>query len=162
MMTMYQDKYDHRKAFTDEELDEIGRSTNWVILVEGCLCVLMLSPGKLSRVVQRVADYHKQDLLQLLLKRVVLGYTHYKGAVTALLELGTEVDYGGLVSDLRIWASTKGSLDMHQEFGPSSARTFLRAAILYKHTEYIRVLAEQLDDLVEEKKLASKVGVLIE
>ena len=159
MFKLFSDKYETREVFSDEELDAIAHSKNQVVLVEGCLCVLMLDPAQLRRVMRQIRDEDRPELLSLLLKRVVLGYQHYEGAVRTLLELGARPD-GGLASDLRAWASRRGSLDLAEEFGDQD-RAFLRAALLGRHLDAVHVLIARLPDTDYERQLAAKLDIVL-
>ncbi len=158
MIKLFSNKYETREVFSDEELDAIARSKNQVVLVEGCLCVLMLDPSRLARVVGQLGEPVRADLLALLLKRVVLGFRHYSGAVRALLALGASAETG-LVSDLMTWAMARGSLELADEFGGAEDRAFLRAALVHRHVAAARILLARLGDTVYERELAAKLGL---
>ena len=165
MIKLFSNKYATHEVFSDEELDAIAASSNQVVLVEGCLCVLMLEPGRLARVVGQIDGSRRADLLELLLKRVILGYRHYSGAVRALLALGARPD-GDLVSDLAGWAIAKGPLELVAEFGAVTelgdsdvVRAFLRAALLHRHVDAVRALLPLLPDVTYERSLAVRLGL---
>lgn len=174
MIKLFSNKYTTHEVFSNEELDAIAASSNQVVLVEGCLCVLMLEPGRLAHVIGQIDGRRRADLLELLLKRVVLGYRHYSGAVRALLDLGARPD-GDLVSDLAGWAIAKGPLELVAEFDDGTdlgnsteigtvgdsdvVRAFLRAALLHRHVDAVRALLPRLADVTYERSLAVKLGL---
>lgn len=163
MFKLFSDKYTTREVFSDEELALLAQTKSYTQLVEGCLCVLMLSPEKLQSVLARKDPAVVRDLLPLLLKRVILAHRLYHGAVRTLIALGAPVDYGELVSDLRIWASDHASLDLLGEFPdrPPAAHAFLRAAVINRHETAARDLFAEVSppDLETEKTFAARFGL---